>query len=113
MQKDLLDRKPVSNPSHVRMLCYIIKLMEKKGAGYQVLFVGPDTDGTDEAGLSAAWEKLSAVIKRNTDINDVNIQYTKERNIVALYGKDDNEAKRFSDGIRKECPTAACEFLNG
>ncbi len=54
LQKDLLAKMDIVNPAHVRMLCYIMKLMEKQGKDYSVLFMGFDADNGE--GHAPEWE---------------------------------------------------------
>ena len=112
LQSDLLAGIEIQNPAHVRMLCYIIKLMEKKGSGYQVMLAGPAlSEGYTDDELSAAWSILDIKLREGLNIHDVNIRYTKDRNVIALYGKSPEEADSFVRKITEEGTEAAVEML--
>ena len=105
LQKDLLDKKKISHPSHVRMLCYIIKLMEQKGKDYKVLFIGAEND--DEDSINAIREAL----RGQTERHDVNIEYTKTQNVVALYDAGDDEVDAYIEGVKALRPMLSVEVL--
>ncbi len=101
LQKDMLNNKSVVNPSHVRMLCYVMKLMEKKGKEYMALFI--ETEDNDLMLKDA----LKIVLKPH----DVNILYTESRHLIALYDSDDKMRDDFIKKIREICPTIVFEYL--
>ncbi len=109
LQKDLLEQKLVVNPSHVRMLCYVIKLMEKKGKTYRVFFAGPEDPDAD----SRVWNKLRDTLRNYVGPHDINIQYTKLRNVIALYDRSDEETRAVLDAIRTACPSLSVTDLTG
>jgi hypothetical protein len=103
LQSDLLlGKENILNPSHVRMLCYVMKLMEKKGKQYQLLFVKP-------LGYE---DQYRQVIKEITDAHDVNIQYTEGQYIVAFYDKEESQIEEYENAINKACPTAEIKRLS-
>ncbi|MBP5594744.1 MAG: HD-GYP domain-containing protein [Pseudobutyrivibrio sp.] len=93
LQRDLLDKVDITNPTHIRMLCYIMKLMEKKGKEYIVYFAS-----------AKSMEKLEAQIKENTSNHDVFLLYTDEQYIIALYDKTEEEKFAFINNIQMGCP---------
>ncbi len=97
LQKDLQDKLNVLNPSHVRMLCYVMKLMEKKGKDYSVLFVSaseiPD-------------------LKKVISSTDTYIHYTEGCNVLALYDRSEEELENVKVEILKISPKAALEVLS-
>ncbi|MBQ7470372.1 MAG: HD-GYP domain-containing protein [Pseudobutyrivibrio sp.] len=93
LQRDLLDKVAITNPTHIRMLCYIMKLMEKKGKEYIVYFAS-----------AKSMEKLEAQIKENTSNHDVFLLYTNEQYIIALYDKTEEENFVFVNSLRMGCP---------
>ncbi len=95
LSKDLLAGVKVSSPSHVRMLCYILKLMEKKDTGYSVLLI----DLGEEEGYSVT--KFRNAIKDQINPHDVFIKYTAESCIVALYGRSKEETDRFMSSVKE------------
>lgn len=103
LQQDLLDKVDVLNPSHVRMLCYIIKLMEKKGDTYKILFAG--IKGDEE------YRALGEFLKSKMDSHDTCIRYTEEIYVAALYNKSDGDDRVLSAAISKAVPGATIDFL--
>ena len=103
LQSDLLlGKENILNPSHVRMLCYVMKLMEKKGKQYQLLFVKP-------LGYE---DQYRQVIKEITDAHDVNIQYTEGQYIVAFYDKEESQIEEYENVIIKACPASEIKRLS-
>lgn len=100
LQNDLQSGVRIIHPSHVRMLCYIIKLMENNGANFSVLMF---TSASDER---ASIAKLERTIKNLVSRHDVNIKYTADSNIVALYGRSENETEEFISSVSGKCPDA-------
>ena len=84
LQKDLLNRVEVINPSHIRMLCYMIKLMEKKNEGYSV-FIIRDRDLNDP-------DKGSELIRECATPHDLCLRYTEDSAVLALYNTFGEEA---------------------
>lgn len=77
LQKDLLNGVDILNPTHVRMLCYIIKLMENKNEKVNVLLLDNKIDN----------EVIKDILRRH----DVNIEYTKDNHVVAFMKRSDME----------------------
>ena len=98
LQHDLLADTDISNPSHVRMLCYVMKLMEKKGNEYTVLFTGLTPDEKDGSGET--WASAKKTISEHIGSYDVNIEYTGETNIIALYDRNDSQVNDFIAGLK-------------
>lgn len=91
---------PVKNPAHVRMMCYIVKLMEKKGQRIDLYFVGPSGD---EASYQRSWEIIGPVLKNSLHRYDMNIEFSDKLNIVALFERKAEELQEF------EAALTACE----
>ena len=88
LQVDLLNKVNVNNPSHVRMMCYVIKLYERKGKNCDVLFYGPDLSDEDlKENAADAWDRVNASIKGSTTGQDMMIRYNDEFNVIALVDK--------------------------
>ncbi|SFB70689.1 HD-GYP domain-containing protein [Butyrivibrio sp. YAB3001] len=102
LQKDLLDEEDIQNPSHVRMLCYVMKLMEKKGKDYEVVF----------ASVGNFAEKYQEVVKKFITAHDVNIRYTADEFIIALYDKAAEETDKFLNEIKRNCPEVVFHNLS-
>ena len=100
LQSDLQNGVRIIHASHVRMLCYIIKLMENNGANFSVLMFTAASDDRASVG------KLERAIKGLVSRHDVNIKYTADSNIVALYGRSENETEEFISSVSGKCPDA-------
>ena len=112
LQKDTHEGKRIIHASHVRMLCYIIKLMEKKGKDYAVLFIGPGNfDELTDKQLSAARRSLAGAINAIIRNHDVTIRYDERYTIVALYDVSDLARGYFIDSVKKKCPDISYEWL--
>ena len=112
LHDDLLNGIKIIHPSHVRMLCYIIKLMEKKGKIFQVLFIGPrDADKLSDSDLASARKKISSAVNDNINNHDVNIRYSEELNVVALYERSDEDIQRFKDALAGSYPQVCAKDL--
>jgi HD-GYP domain-containing protein (c-di-GMP phosphodiesterase class II) len=92
LQRDLLAEKDIINPSHVRMLCYVMKLMERKRKKYIVSLV----DAGDKQDI------LREIVKNNTNAHDVFIQYTKSQFIIARYDEGQAKMDELLNLIRKD-----------
>ncbi len=105
LHDDLLNNIRIIHPSHVRMLCYIIKLMEKKGKEFRVLFIGPgEADKLSDSDLTSAQKKISSAVNDNINNHDVHIRYSEELDVVALYERSDEEIQSFKNEIERSYP---------
>ena len=111
LQGDLLSGQKIIHPSHIRMLCYIIKLMEKKGERYQVIFAGPSDDALAGPELSSFVKKMSAAISSRVTSHDLMLRYTDRLVAVALYGRSDEQARSFARAIEDSCPGLEATIL--
>lgn len=94
LQRDLLDGAQISNPAHIRMLCYVMKLMEKKGKEYAVIMAGVDDDGS--SGDADSWADIRKSISEHTDPHDMNIEYTERSNVIALYDRTESQVEEYT-----------------
>ena len=99
LQQDIKDGVKINHASHVRMLCYIIKLMENKGKDYRILFV----DTEDET----AKKKLREALKRDIGHDDISILYTRTTWVVALFDRTDRQMDEFIRKLTGECSGVA------
>ncbi|MBE5907000.1 MAG: HD-GYP domain-containing protein, partial [Lachnospiraceae bacterium] len=99
LQKDLLEGRHIAKPTHVRMLCYIIKLMEKRGVGYQVLLV-----------RAQAQEQISQ-IRSFIKPYDLLLQYDENIHVLALFNRNHEEAQVTAIRIKDNIPDAEIEFF--
>lgn len=83
-QDSLKDESLILNPAHVRMLCYVAKLMEKQGQSVKIFFTG-SKDSQESVN-----EKLLTTIKEVIKGHDLSIQYTKDTFVIALFDKGES-----------------------
>ena len=105
LQNDLLAGEKIIHPSHVRMLCYMIKLMEKKDKQYTVMFIGVDDNPQkNESEVASARRKITSIVTESITEHDINIRYNERLNVVALFDRTDEEVETFADMIRARFP---------
>lgn len=91
LQKDLLkDDSSIINPTHVRMVCYVTKLMEKKGQIIDIFFVKHDNE-----------QAVTDALKQNIRGRDINIEYTGGVNAIVLFEKTEEEASEILGRIKE------------
>ena len=103
LQKAVLNgTEETKNPAHIRMACYIIKLMELRKRDVAIYFVGPDTEKYGSSGdtLIESWKALGDVLKDMVELRDINIHYSNEFNVVALFDRTPEKLEEFEDRIR-------------
>ena len=105
LQSDLQAGEKIIHPSHVRMLCYMIKLMEKKDKQYTVMYIGVDDDPQkSESEVASARRKITSLVTESITEHDINIRYNERLNVVALFDRTDEEVETFADMIRARFP---------
>ena len=105
LQSDLQAGEKIIHPSHVRMLCYMIKLMEKKDKQYTVMYIGVDDDPQkNESEVASARRKITSIVTESITEHDINIRYNERLNVVALFDRTDEEVETFADMIRSRFP---------
>lgn len=87
LQEDLLQQKEILNPSHVRMTCYIMKLMEKKNKNISILFYEINNEIENESEQSNTWNTLNACVKEYMTRYDMLIRYDVKSNVLVLIEK--------------------------
>lgn len=90
LQNDLMAGMKIVNPSHIRMLCYIMKLMERKGKEYQVLMVESDDDQT----------KVRDELRKYLAAHDLIVSYEANSYLVAMYDVNEGEKQKYMDSIK-------------
>ncbi|MBP3204411.1 MAG: HD domain-containing protein [Lachnospiraceae bacterium] len=95
LQKDLLGGVDVLNPTHVRMLGYVIKLKERKGIACDVLFI--DQSAVSDGGYSS-------LLKDMTTVGDIAIKYTEDIYIYALFEKSNAGINELINVLGKKAP---------
>jgi hypothetical protein len=93
------------------MLCYILKLMEKKGEDYQVVFVGPSDDTMTGTELSSFIKKISNTVSSRVCGHDLTLRYTDRLSIAALYNRTAEEAQAFAADLVENCPGISTEIM--
>lgn len=83
LQRDVMEGKNVLNPTHVRMLSYIVKLMEKKGTSVAVYFVEEND------------KEITERIRRMVNGSDLIIEYTPGIALMAVFGRTEVETDEF------------------
>ncbi|MBR6848851.1 MAG: hypothetical protein IKM88_01260, partial [Lachnospiraceae bacterium] len=88
----------------------MMKLLEKKGIRYEIVFLGidekvPDGNVEKELGL------LTAAYKDMLYGHDINIRYTERNYILALYDRDEEGAAEFLKAVKEKYPAAVSEYL--
>ena len=111
LQSDLLEGIKIIHPSHIRMLCYIIKLMEKKGENYQVVFAGPADAQMTGTELSSFIKKMSNTVSAKAGVHDLTLRYTDRLSIAALYNRTVEEAQVFATDLVENCPGISIEII--
>ena len=103
LQTALLNKEEVQNPAHVRMLCYLMKLMERKGKAYSVLFAESKENIRD----------LRKGAHYTIQAHDVIIRYTKTQEIIALYDRSDSQVEEYKGKLKNYCPDVVIWELEG
>ena len=103
LQTALLNKEEVQNPAHVRMLCYLMKLMERKGKAYSVLFAESKENIRD----------LRKGAHYTIQAHDVIIRYTKTQEIIALYDRNDSQVEEYKGKLKNYCPDVVIWELEG
>ena len=111
LQKDLLDNVKIMHASHIRMLCYIIKLMEKKGNDYIVVFAGPAAGDMQDSQKQDYMDNLSKVISQNLSNHDICVRYSADLMVMALFNRTQEELEDFGQKIRSGSPDLVVSII--
>ena len=111
LQSDLLAGRKIMHASHVRMICYIIKLMEKKGRIYQVILAGPSGEVLAGGELTSYIKKMTGIISRHLSNHDLTVRYTERISVIALFERSDDEIKAFIETLKADCPDIQIETI--
>jgi len=98
LQIDLLDKKSISNPTHVRMMCYVMKLMEKRGKYYNVLFIRVDEASDDKS--EKLWAMINEYMADMISNHDMNIQYDAKTKVIGFLDKSVDDIQQLMDNIQ-------------
>lgn len=83
------DETKAKKPSHIRMLCYIIKLKEKKGERVNVFLIKLSDIGKDNQ------EAVNKLVKPFLQADDISLAYNENIRIISLFGKTDEQIECF------------------
>ena len=83
----------VINPAHIRMLCYIMKLKEKKGERVNVFLIKL-LNNSDEN-----WEMTNKLLKPFLQAEDISLSYSENKRIISLFDKTDEQIECFTKAL--------------
>ena len=89
-----LDDMEAKNPTHIRMMNYILKLKEKRGESINA-FVLTILD-KDEL-----WDTENRFVTPYIQADDMNIEYNDKSRIIVLFGKSDEEIEDFEKTLEE------------
>lgn len=87
----------VNNPEHVRMLCFIMKLKEKKRERIDVYFVG--SKNNEILACAENGSTIENMIKSHLKTKDVSIECNDSMRIIVLFEKTDEEIENFEKDL--------------
>ena len=105
------EKNAAKKPEHVRMLCFIMKMKEKKGERVDVFFVSPDEkyeSVTQEADLMPPIEQL---LRTKLTVHDVFIEYSDRVRIVALFDRTESQIENFTKEIIASGVATICKHI--
>ena len=85
--------------THVRMLCYLMKLKEKKGERVDVFIVKLAGSETAQKNENTNGSRLEDIINSYLKKQDINIEYNDHIRIVAMFNRKDEEIDRFAEAL--------------
>ncbi len=98
LQSDIrADHDSVLNPSHVRMICYIMKLAEKNDRKFDIFFTGievAEDKREDKEFVAGVRKAYSEHVMKYINKRDIYIEYGPSSNIVVLFDRDDEGMKK-------------------
>ena len=105
LRKSIALEKGVINPSYIRMVCYLLKLAERYEDKADIFFVeitGKNGAQIAKAKEETAKEKLTAAISKHLERYDINIEYTKNRNLCVFFNRNLKQLAEVVDVIKSE-----------
>lgn len=90
---DCTETRP-KNPTLVRMLCYIIKMKEKKGERVDILLLELPENGMEDP------ETIKGLVKHCMQPEDIDIEYNEHKRIVVLFEKTDEQIGRLIEVLK-------------
>lgn len=90
----------VNHPEHVRMLCFIMKLKEKRREHMDVFIVNLKDD--EIPACEENRNKIEKLIKSHLKMKDVSIECNDNMKIIALFEKTDEEIENFEKDLNAQ-----------
>lgn len=87
------DETKATHPSHIRMLCYIMKLKEKKGERVNVFLIKLSDIGKDNQ------EMVNKLVKPFLQADDISLAYNENIRIISLFDKTDEQIESFTKAL--------------
>lgn len=81
-------------PAYIRMLCYIVKMKEKKGERVDIFLLKSLEDSAENR------EAINVLVKPYLQPEDINIEYNEYKHIVVLFQKTDEKINRFVEALQ-------------
>lgn len=107
LQKDIAKGElTILNPSHVRMVCYIMKLAEYRDRQSDVFLIEKSADNNSE---EYAQLTIDDILKEYIKKQDISIQYTETMNVVVLFDRSYKEAKNVCNSLSKVAEVTVLE----
>lgn len=102
MQTDISQNKlSVLNPTHVRMVCYIIKLAEQNNKSFALFRIESGNDAAPQSSQELEKNIFEENMKSKLRTRDVCVAYTDTIHIVALFDRTEEEIAAFTKSFGK------------
>lgn len=99
----------VNHPEHVRMLCFIMKLKEKKREHMDVFIVSLKEDEIPAG--AETHSMIGKMIKPHLKMKDVSIECNDNMRIIALFEKTDEEIENFEKDLNSQSAYVSFERI--
>mgnify|MGYP002509581049 CR=1 FL=1 len=99
----------VNHPEHVRMLCFIMKLKEKKREHMDVFIVSLKEDEIPTG--AETHSMIGKMIKSHLKMKDVSIECNDSMRIIALFEKTDEEIENFEKDLNSQSAYVSFERI--
>jgi len=103
LQTDLLEKPGlVRQASHVRMICYIMKLAEKNKRTFEIFFAGINhPECSEEEHDKDPLSGFNAYVKKYLTMRDIMIEYDELSNILVLFDRKPEQLEEIREYILK------------
>lgn len=92
----------VTNPSFVRMVCYLIKKAEKNDVNVDVKFINVKSKNDNKVSREILSKKMVDAYSKKTEGQDIAIQYKSDSILLAFFDRTETEAAKYIDRIVKD-----------